>query len=375
MTITSDATEYDVEALLGLAREKSTQSRESLVNALSDLFGEDDTELSPRERTSMQAILRRLVESTEREVRRAVAQRFADSNIIPIEAAFELASDDIEVAYPILRHSTVLRDLELIEIIRNRTFEHQLAISQRESLSAEVTGALVETGRQKVILNLLRNTGAKFQRHTLERLVEDSQTVEDLREPLVYRSELSEDLGKRMFVWVSAALRQHIISRYEIDEDEADRLLADSHSGSLIPTFEPNANTSAKEVAEILEESGSITPDILFNSLQSGEIKLFSAMLREATGLRPMLSDRIIFEPGGEGLAIVFKAMNCSSEMFEKIFVATRRARSIAEGTIRREKMKLRRFYGSITPDAADRVMANWRLDEDYLTAIREIEL
>ncbi len=375
MTITSEATEYDVEALLELAREKSAQGRQSLVNTLSDLFGEDVSEISDRERTAMQAILHRLVHSTEREVRRAVAQRFADSNMISVEDAFKLASDDIEIAYPILKHSTVLRDLELIEIIRNRTFEHHLAISQRKILSPKVTGELVEVGRQKVIVNLLGNSGAKFHRKTLERLVEESQMVEIYREPLVHRSELSEELAKRMFVWVSAALREHIVSRYHLDEDEADWLLSKAHTEPLVPTFGPSANTSAQDVAEILAENGAITPEILVNSLESGEIKLFSAMLRQATGLRTSVSDRILFEAGGEGLAIVLKSMGCSPDTFERIFVGTRRARSISEGTIRRETSNLHRLYASITSGAAERVIDKWRLDEDYLDAIREIEL
>ncbi len=66
-----------------------------------------------------------------------------------------LANDEIEVAGPVLKKSTVLQDLDLVEVIRNRTIEHQLAIAVREHVSERVSGALVEAGHEWVITTLL----------------------------------------------------------------------------------------------------------------------------------------------------------------------------------------------------------------------------
>ena len=48
-----------------------------------------------------------------------------------------------------------LQDLDLVEVIRNRTIEHQLAIAVREHVSERVSGALVEAGHEWVITTLL----------------------------------------------------------------------------------------------------------------------------------------------------------------------------------------------------------------------------
>ena len=53
----------------------------------------------------------------------------------PRDLVSALANDQIEVAHPILTQSTVLQDMELVEIIEHRTFGHQLAIAMRKMVS------------------------------------------------------------------------------------------------------------------------------------------------------------------------------------------------------------------------------------------------
>ena len=128
--------QIDVDGLLKLAREKSIDGRKALLRAISDLFEGRSEELNEREVTLMHAILHQLVSDTEKEVRKAVSDQFAASQYISAEIVKELANDDIEVAFSVLRHSKLLRDPDLIEVIRNRTFEHQLAVAQRENISS-----------------------------------------------------------------------------------------------------------------------------------------------------------------------------------------------------------------------------------------------
>ena len=333
--------EADVARLMKLAREKSLDGRRSLVNALADMFEESNFELAPRELSTMRSILRQLVTDAEKEIKRAVAERFAEPGFLPGDVAYSLAIEEIEVAFPILLKSDLLKDLELVEIIRNRTFEHQLAIAQRQRVGAAVSDALIETDREVVIMALLENTGAKISAPAMERLVEESRAVTSYQDPLLHRSELGEELAKRMFVWVSAALRGHIISRFQIDADEADDLLASVSADISAPV----PQSAAEELAAELAQSGPISADLLANALRDGEVQLFEALLREATRLRQRLVERILFEPGGEGLAIALKSLDCPQDAFERIFKTSRRARLVGEATIKREVRNLSSFY------------------------------
>jgi uncharacterized protein (DUF2336 family) len=203
--------------LLALAREKSASGRKTLMDAVSDLFCEQDNVLSDRERALMTDILHQLVHDVEMSVRRTLAERLAVHPQAPRELIVELANDQIEVAHPILMGSHVLHDTDLVEIIHHRTLEHQLAIAMRKNINESVTDALVESGNEDVVKAMLENPSARVSRATMEYLVEQSKRVDTYQNPLLKRPELEPALAKRMYLWVSAALRTHIVSKFTVD--------------------------------------------------------------------------------------------------------------------------------------------------------------
>ena len=203
-----------VASLIKVAQDRSVQGRKSLVDRISDLFSEKGTGLSERERALMTEILNKLIHDFEMSVRRDLADRLANKPNTPGELIMVLAKDEIEVARPILLRSKVLQDPHLIEIIHNRTHEHQLAIAMRQSVSETVSAALIDTGDLDIIKALLENPTSAINQATMEYLVEESRRVDEFQEPLVQRKELSPDLAARMYGWVSAALRAHILENF-----------------------------------------------------------------------------------------------------------------------------------------------------------------
>src|SRR5690349_8722667 len=117
------------EQLLELARDKTVAGRRALVATVTDLFLGSGELLNDRERALMTEILRHLIHDVEVEVRSALAERLSSERSAPRELVLALANAEAEVAHPILLHSEVLQDPDLIEIIHHRTLEHQLAIS------------------------------------------------------------------------------------------------------------------------------------------------------------------------------------------------------------------------------------------------------
>jgi len=56
-----------------------------------------------------------------------------------------------------------------------------------------------------------------------------------------------------------------------------------------------------------VESEGLGLSKMMIRALKDGDVFLFEAMFRRLTGLRITLVKRIMFEPGGEGLAIACK--------------------------------------------------------------------
>ena len=367
-------TVIDSDYLLKIAREKSVERRRLLMETITDLFHGDGKVLTERERAMMFDIMHKMVRDAELSLRRIIGQQLADVPDMPRELALFLASDDIEVAYPILTDHEVLRDEDLIEIVHNRTLEHQLAVAIRRTVSEEVTDELVETGDEGVIATLLNNSGASISKTTMEFLVEESRRVDSFREPILRREELDPKLAKRMFMWVSAALRQHIVDKFKLDQEVVDDLLEWSVIEGTAQI--PDERQSKKEkLVAALDKKGNTLPAMMVRALNDGEVTLFKSMFRRLTGLRKELVDRIMFEPGGSGLAIACKSVGISDEEFTSIYTLTRMAISDGGHTDNEETQKILAFYGQVSEGAAKEVAVRWRRDVGYLAALRDLEI
>jgi uncharacterized protein (DUF2336 family) len=369
------AQKADVDHLLRLARDRSVEARTNLASMVGDLFFTQHDVLTERERSLMSDILRQLIHDVEMTVRRELAERLSTQPDAPHDLIMTLANDKIEVAHPILTKSTVLHDPDLVEIISHRTLEHQLAIAMREEVSEEVSDALVETGSSDVITTLIENGNAKISRATLDYLVDQSRRADTYQKPLLSRPDLGADLAKKMYWWVSAALRQHIVSNFDIDPTELD----DSIESTVIHATEEVANydstkTKPFELAERLAEAEAITPHLLIQVLRQGEIALFEAMFVKLTALRLTLARRILFEPGGEGLAVACKAVGIEKSDFASIFLLSRRARPGEQIVDPKELSRVLAFFDRIKPEAAEAVLRRWHRDPAYLASISQLE-
>ena len=366
----------DTDYLLRLARDKSMAGRRELAEMISDLFLGNTQSLSDRERALTYDILSQVIHDVEMAVRRNISEQLAKVPNAPRDLVLLLANDDIEVAYPILAYNKVLQDADLIEVIRHRTLEHQLAVAIREDVSEAVSDALVRTGKERVVQTLLENPNADISSSTMEYLVEQSRRIDSFHEPILNRGDLDPSLAQRMFMWVSAALRQYILNTYEMEPDLVDDLL---ETAALEAIGEPSRRlgspSRARELVARLADEDAVTPELLVTLLQEGEIPLFMTMFERLTGLRERLVKRLVFEPGGEGLAIACKSAGLGKAIFSSLFTLTRKARPGAEKALRRDIRHVLNLYDHMTEESARNVARRWQRNVGYLAAIRELEV
>ena len=373
----TDSDKIDTDYLFQLARDKSSEGRSNLAKIIADLFDQRGDTISARERDLMFNILHGVIHEVEKSVRASLSNRIAASPDAPLDLINHLANDEIDVAYPLLTKSKVLHDADLIDVIRLRTHEHQLAITLRTEVSEDVSDALVETGNESVVEGLLKNANARISGAIMEYLVDQSERVDTYQEPLLHRHDLKEDLAKRMFMWVSAALRQHIINRYEIDTETVDDLLEEvaTEEAEKTVTKRRQAKKGSEKLAIVLKDEGMITPEMLVAALTDGEVPLFLALFAQITGLNEFLTARMIFEAGGEGLAIACKAVGIPEFQFATIFTMSRRSKPRVARSLKHDLPKVLDLYRRMTEEAAAAVLRRWQRGSNYLAALRELEL
>lgn len=369
-----------VQELLELARDKSIEARMKLVDMIGDIFSEKETVLSDRERALMTQILEKLVGEFEMAVRRELSKRLANKPAAPSDLMAMLANDEIEVARPVLMQSRVLQDRHLVEIVRNRTRQHQLAIAVRREVSEPVSDALVETGDGDVIATLLRNDNARISEATMAYLVDQARTLDTFQEPLVGREDLGPELARKLYLFVSAALRQRILDQYDVSvEDLDDALETVSHDLAEEPAGEPavddaEGGSAAERLAKRIAEDRQIDAALIVKVLRGGEIALFEALFAEFSGIRPPRLEHVLYETGGKGLAVCCKALGVDKANFAPIYLLSRKGRGGEQVVDPREVSVVMQFFDRLGQDAARQVLRSWQRDPEYQDAIDALE-
>ena len=366
--------DQELQLLLKLALDKSLQGRKRLALAISALTTDPRARISEQERDLITEILKKLLSELEAPVRRDLGERLANSPNAPHDLVLMLANDRIEVALPVLVTSDILRDAELIEIIRQRGVEHQLAIARRKQLSEMVSRALVETDDSDVIKTLLENDNARISQATMAYLVEESRRVDSFHEPLIKRKELDPTLAKRLYWWVVAALRRHILEHFDLHPSELDPALEEAvraNIASQAAEHDSDRPGAAARLAQRLAEADAITPELLVKVLRQGEVPLFEALFGELSGISPPRLQRILFEPDGESLAIVCRALNFPKQSFATLFMLSRAKGSATDP---RELMHVGALFDRVSPENAHHIVEVWRRDTGFLDAIEQLE-
>ncbi|MDJ0949096.1 MAG: DUF2336 domain-containing protein [Alphaproteobacteria bacterium] len=366
----------NVEELYALAKDKSVSGRSKLVGSVSDLLFDSDREISETERTLMTDILISVVRDVEQAVRSRLAERIAERPDAPHQVVALLANDQIEIARPILERSRLLDDAELIGIIQVRTMQHRLAISARDSISEDVTDALVSKGETTVIERLLQNPGAQLSLRTMEFLVDESRRVEVYRKPLLERRDLSPELAGRMYRWVSAALRTYILQNFDVDQETLDENI-NAAIDDLMEEVRSRARSGDRpiELKELLEHAQATSPEFLIELLREGQIALFEGLFAELAQLPISTARRLIYEPRGESFAIACKAADLPKSQFGSLFVLSRKARPDDKKVDPEEVPRAMSVFERVTTPAARAILARWRVDPDFLALLRHFPL
>jgi uncharacterized protein (DUF2336 family) len=213
------------QADLILTRDEDESVRSRLAAKITALV----PEFAGEEREKIRALSHQVLETLARDhavkVRQIVAEALKDSVDAPVAVIQKLARDiEIQVASPILEHSPLLTDEDLLEIIAHGPIRGALtAIAKRRQLSDKLSdgvtvAALADPGAESnSVRKLLQNKSAQIREDTLDRILDQAGKVPTWHEPLVERPTLPMNAIKRLAAFVSSTLLEALQQRPDLD--------------------------------------------------------------------------------------------------------------------------------------------------------------
>lgn len=281
-------------------------------------------QIESERRAPLRALSLDVLETLARDTVKQVRARLADSmkdldRASPelVERVVEVLARDtaIEVAGPVLEHSSLLSDEILLSIVEApRAAGTVGAISRRRDVSETVSDAVARSGDDDAIASLLANDSAQIREQTLDQLIEAAPSKPSWHAPLVNRPALAARQVDRLSEFVANALVSELSKRNDLDDDTKERLrgvVAKRLDGSGKKTGDTTIGERNKAVTQ--HNDGQLDDKALAEAVAAGR----RAYVMAALAVRSGLSEPVVHAIMGSGSAraVVALAWKAGLEM------------------------------------------------------------
>ena len=354
------APQFNKNAILDMAKSQDPKDRRNLADSVGSICLEDYTYLSDQERALFTEIMLHLLNTATLDLKQSLALSLSDHPQAPRPLMEALAQDDFFVAEVVLSKCDVLSDRALVDIIRHRTLQHQMAIACRKHLNEQVSDAIIEQNNPLLITELLKNKGAKIREATLRYLVDQSKKIDIYRNPLLSRDDLLPEHAATMYQWVGETLREEICKKFNLKESDVQNLLDKAMVIQLGRLAEVQKSKTQDELVFLLDEEQELTVPFMIRCLKEGEIALFEAILAYKLEVPwnhmppQILQDRTLF-------TLACKGMDLSESDYLDIIAILQTAQDKEPQQIYQEEKLYQSEYRKVNLDSARRAIKSWQ--------------
>lgn len=350
---------YDKHKLYEMTGGHEEGSRSELANIMGELM---ELDVAQNEKEIITEALMSVISQAERNLRLAVSQKMSLSNSAPLRLILNLVSDDIDIATPVLKHSPVLNDTDLLYIVKAQSKEYWRVIAERAGLSSIVIDALADTRDLMTAKTLVQNKNSVLTEHALRVFSVMAEDHEPLTKPLLQRKEMTNDLIKEIYNFVGFELKNYITANFDVDVASSFDIALEEVTTEIIENVnsEFNVTQSMVEEAETLCRNDMLTIYEMVNYLKRGQISTFVACFTVYCGLSLDTAEKMLKQDKGQGLAIVCKAMDIQKTDFINMFLLTSKLR---ENTIVQHSQLAHaiKYFETIEKSMAEEILGSSR--------------
>ncbi len=287
------------------------------------------SDLSDDDRAAAEGALLMLLDDASPLVRQAMAEVFARSTEAPAAIVQALSLDQPSVALPILEHSPLLIDADLVDIVATGNCETQCAVARRINLPASVCAAIAEVGAPEAALELIENAYAELAPFSWDRIVERHGHLAAIRESMLVLEDLPAATRVALVAKLSDTLAQFVVARNWLSADRAVRVASEARDRSTVNIAAVSRGEDMRGLIRHLRATGQLTAGLILRALLSGNLELFEAALAELSGLPRSRVSALLHDRGGASLHALLQRAGLP----ESTFAAFRAALDVSHET------------------------------------------
>ena len=285
--------------------------------------------LTEEDRAAAEGALLMQLDDASPLVRQAMAEVFARSLEAPAAIVQALSVDQPSVALPILEHSPLLIDADLVDIVATGNSETQCAIARRTNLPASVCAAIAEVGTAEAALELIENAYAELAPFSWDRIVERHGHLAAIRESMLVLEDLPAATRLALVAKLSDTLAQFVVARNWLSADRAERLASEARDRSTVNIAAASRGEDMVGLVRHLRVTGQLTAGLILRALLSGNLELFEAALAELSDLPRSRVAALLHDRGSASLLALLKRAGLPESTFAAFRVALEADREI----------------------------------------------
>ena len=280
------------------------------------------SDLTEDDRTAAEGALLMLLDDASPLVRQAMAEVFARSNDAPAAIVQALSVDQPSVALPVLEHSPLLIDADLVDIIATGNCDMQCAVARRVNLPASVCAAIAEVGSASAALELIENAYAELPPFSWDRIVERHGHLAAIRESMLVLEDLPSATRAALVAKLSDTLTQFVVARNWLSADRAVRVAGEARDRSTVNIAARSRGDDMRGLVRHLRATGELTAGLILRALLSGNLELFDHALAELSGLPQSRVSALLHDRGGASLHALLQRAGLPESTFAAFRVA-----------------------------------------------------
>ena len=285
--------------------------------------------LTEEDRAAAEGALLMQLDDASPLVRQAMAEVFARSLEAPAAIVQALSVDQPSVSLPILEHSPLLIDADLVDIVATGNSETQCAIARRINLPASVCAAIAEVGTAEAALELIENAYAELAPFSWDRIVERHGHLAAIRESMLVLEDLPAATRLALVAKLSDTLAQFVVARNWLSADRAERLASEARDRSTVNIAAASRGDDMVGLVRHLRVTGQLTAGLILRALLSGNLELFEAALAELSDLPRSRVAALLHDRGSASLLALLKRAGLPESTFAAFRVALEADREI----------------------------------------------
>lgn len=243
-------------------------------------------ELNDEQKAAAHAAMTILLDDPSPKVRMALSDGLCMSGKAPVDIVVALAADQREVAAPVILHSPLLTDSDLVGLLtQSGRAEIQVLIASRMDLSPRVIATIAEIGSMKACAVLASRKDVHIPDISMRRIIECHGRDGTMRSLLLKNGSLSPCCRHLLLKLASEALGASPLVVGVLGEDGARAAVANARTEASVTLVENLRQSEQTALAARMRENGELTSSLLVRMVAFGRTGFFVAAMSAVTGI------------------------------------------------------------------------------------------